>query len=565
MRAAIGELASRAEADPVGDVLSATYVDPRLTEQLATSNHQLLFGRRGTGKTHALRVMAERLGRRPSEVVIYADLRILGDTRVQRPQERAAVFLRQLLQLVQRELVNRSGSGYAFANARKAMAQFEKVLAEQGFALRELTSERTSGESGETSARAGVKVSPTSAGVSAGVEAKEGFHETDKDSRTFVPVEQVDFTAVAVALKDVSQAAGLKRLTLLLDEWSEVKPIQAQVYLADYIKHVFFAVDGASVKIAAIQHRSRTRGVDVGGAEIGFEENQDVFAVTMLDEQAFSYDRDPQRVEAMLEQLLYRHLAVELARAAERGDLLPGPPPPRPHFLKRLFQHEAAPAEDVVVRVADALRRPGWGERFFADIGDEFMRERFAVATPDELVAAMFDGAAFSELARGAQGVPREFLNVLSRAVFDPGRQGKLDVRAIRAGLLTAQGTKLKGLEGPEKAMLSALIRTVTAQGARCFLADHQLADDETFQALVDERLLHRLNSDVADPREPADIYDVYTLDYGSYVRMIAEGELRDDDLTAGLQAPAGGRLSPFGDGRYIRRVIVTRDALDLT
>ena len=46
--------------------------------QLDNENNQVLFGRRGTGKTHLLRVLEQEAHSNPDSISLYIDLRILG-------------------------------------------------------------------------------------------------------------------------------------------------------------------------------------------------------------------------------------------------------------------------------------------------------------------------------------------------------------------------------------------------------------------------------------------------------------------------------------------------------
>src|SRR3954453_10014389 len=95
VRAAIGSMSVRAasatgeESALSGERSTATYVDPKLLDQLATPDYQIIYGRRGTGKTHALQVLEKRLRPRSSEIVIFTDLRNLGDASEPSDTERA--------------------------------------------------------------------------------------------------------------------------------------------------------------------------------------------------------------------------------------------------------------------------------------------------------------------------------------------------------------------------------------------------------------------------------------------------------------------------------------------
>jgi len=60
------------------EILARTFVDAEpLFIQLSSRNHQVLYGRRGTGKTHALKFLAEQI-QGQNELSIYVDLRTVG-------------------------------------------------------------------------------------------------------------------------------------------------------------------------------------------------------------------------------------------------------------------------------------------------------------------------------------------------------------------------------------------------------------------------------------------------------------------------------------------------------
>jgi hypothetical protein len=73
------KLSRRAESRDLSQLLD-TFVDaaPLLT-LLSTHDHQIIYGRRGTGKTHALRYLGET-ERRAGHVSAYVDMRTIGST-----------------------------------------------------------------------------------------------------------------------------------------------------------------------------------------------------------------------------------------------------------------------------------------------------------------------------------------------------------------------------------------------------------------------------------------------------------------------------------------------------
>ena len=99
----------RAERTSV-DLLVATFVDSApLFDLLATPNNQVIYGRRGTGKTHALKFLSEQVTKY-GDLPIYLDLRsvgsngsIYGDTS-KSLAERASVLVVDVLTAIHDEL-----------------------------------------------------------------------------------------------------------------------------------------------------------------------------------------------------------------------------------------------------------------------------------------------------------------------------------------------------------------------------------------------------------------------------------------------------------------------------
>ena len=59
--------------------LVATFVDSApLFALLSSENNQVIYGRRGTGKTHALRVLAEHVQHQKDGIPVFLDMRTIG-------------------------------------------------------------------------------------------------------------------------------------------------------------------------------------------------------------------------------------------------------------------------------------------------------------------------------------------------------------------------------------------------------------------------------------------------------------------------------------------------------
>ena len=90
--------------------LRETFLDSGVAVALEAIDHQVLYGRRGTGKTHALRYIQSELDSR-GDLAIYADLRTIGSPEglfmgeSLPPAERAGRLLIDLLGLVHEGLL----------------------------------------------------------------------------------------------------------------------------------------------------------------------------------------------------------------------------------------------------------------------------------------------------------------------------------------------------------------------------------------------------------------------------------------------------------------------------
>ena len=66
------------QTDPIGLVETFVDVGPLFT-LLSSTDHQIVYGRRGTGKTHALAYLADEV-RRSGDLAVYIDMRTIGST-----------------------------------------------------------------------------------------------------------------------------------------------------------------------------------------------------------------------------------------------------------------------------------------------------------------------------------------------------------------------------------------------------------------------------------------------------------------------------------------------------
>src|SRR5689334_17781967 len=75
---AVSSIVSRSQRQADPDVLREAYVETGVMPQVDNFGHQIMYGRRGTGKTHVLQVLGAQMEETDNVFSIYMDIRLLG-------------------------------------------------------------------------------------------------------------------------------------------------------------------------------------------------------------------------------------------------------------------------------------------------------------------------------------------------------------------------------------------------------------------------------------------------------------------------------------------------------
>ena len=513
--AAFLRLSKRAETS-ARETLIHTFVDVGPLFTLLTSrDHQILFGRRGTGKTHALSYLADSR-EREHDVVVLVDLRNIGSNGglygdATRPlQERATGLLIDVLTEIHEALYRHfvaHDDGVDLAEAGPALDAIAEAIT-QVQVLGEVEQEVGSATGRKATEQTGASVSVGKGGPKATV----GVNAGQEDSISHTTLERrrgrerlyVNFGSTGAAFRRISGLLKEHHLWILLDEWSSI-PIPPQPYLADLLRRSIFPINGITVKIAAIEQRAEFQLRSEQGDYIGIEVGADASADISLDD-FMVFENDEERAKAFFRSLISRH-----AIAVTSGTDLEGKIPQDSGEL---------------VRVAFTEKR------------------------------------AFEEFVRSAEGVPRDAINVLALAA-QRGLSEPISVQHVRVAAKNwYQRDKDKVVAANEKAkdLLHWIIDTVIGERrARAFLLRSDQADD-LIEALYDARVLHLLKRSVSTHDQPGVRYDVYKIDYGCYVDLIATAKAPQGLLPLDTDAkdPVQFVDVPPDDYRSIRRAILS-------
>lgn len=175
MTRAVSNIQPRSERQPDLDVLEKTYVDTGVLPQLQNDNNQILYGRRGTGKSHIFRVLGlthDREVGRPSH--LYVDVRLLGSAQLMTdPTQpltlRCISVFRDLLSEIQNFLLDVATDPSRDGTGLEQVSDVAEALTHVTHSVREREVTVESSARGEARAHLDADIGTSGVGVSAGL------------------------------------------------------------------------------------------------------------------------------------------------------------------------------------------------------------------------------------------------------------------------------------------------------------------------------------------------------------------------------------------------------------
>lgn len=505
------KLAKRAETyDRKHIIESFVDVGPLFT-LLSNADNQILFGRRGTGKTHVLGYLTTEI-QRNGVLAIQLDMRTIGSTGgiYSDPKltvaERSTRLLVDTLCALHDRIMTESldnAEEYDLSILGPLLDNFiesaTNVVVEGTVELREAESSNTSVSD---AAKLSLGTSLSRIRGSIGLDHKNTTTSGEERHRKCEGTERlrVLFGAVGRDFDRLVRSLPKSQLWIVLDEWSEI-PLDLQPYLADLLRRTIFPARGVTVKIAAIEQRCQFRISDPNVGHIGIEIGADAAASISLDE-FLVFDNNPKIAKQFFKELLYKHVRA-------------------------------------IVTTTNDLSLTG--------SSSDFIRELFTQTT------------AFDEFVRSAEGVPRDAINIIGVAA-QKALDGPISVPDIRAAARTwYTRAKQQAVSTKQEAqnLLNWIIdEVIQHRQARAFLLGSDVKD-ALIDFLYDARVLHVIRQGVSAQDLPGRRFNVYQLDYGCYVDIINTSrqprglfQVDVDGMTQYVEVP-------HTDFRSIRRAIL--------
>jgi hypothetical protein len=514
---AVASILQRSEKQQDLQKLVGTFVDVGILPQIDNINNQIIYGRRGTGKTHILKVLASLLRTNSRNVVVYIDARTLGstsqfsDTTIPIKQRCLSLF-RDIFIEIHNGLLNHIvyQPSTQSESALEALNELSRVMLEP--VTRYLTETVVSRNLDKVSDQASAGFSVDSK-KGANVKLESGSNDLKEKENTAsyraIQEDKVIFPDLVYILKQVLQKADAE-LYVLLDEWSSI-PSDIQPYLAEFIRKGFLPSPHVVFKIASLEYRSNFSLRDSSGNILGFELGADISTAVDIDDY-YVYDRNAERITKAFADMLYKHIDVGLPEG--------------------------------------------------------YMATNLKIKNGNELSSKMFTNKlAFEELVRASEGVARDLINISNKAFFDAQRRGldMIDERAIlEASRQWFEQDKENSLDDELRRVLKKIVGEVIGhRKARSFMLPRELEKNLTIQRLFDARVLHLMQRGYADKDNPGTRYNIYTLDYGTYVDLLNTSKQPQIDLIEGGTSDSDEFIVPFDDKRSIRRIVLSNRDLN--
>jgi hypothetical protein len=509
---ALLNLNKRAERT-ANEILVSNFVDSEpLFDLLATPNNQVIYGRRGTGKTHALKYL-ENSVKNKGDTAVYLDLRSIGsNTSIYNDGTRSLADRASTLII---DVLNALHDGFyelAVVAVDRAPnpAQITGRLDDLAHAISAIRisgaieQEQNTGSTRSLKDRISAKISGSPTTFSGELSLSNSGETEDRSSmrtkRSGSETVYIDFANVGTSITGLAGVLGSRRIWLLIDEWSEI-PIELQPYLADLLRRTILPVSSITVKIASIEHRLRFILIQDQGQYVGLELGADISADLNLDD-FLVFDNDQEKAVEFFRNLIFKHYQSEDPNSADSG-----------------------------------------------------------IQSSDQLVRVAFtQSPAFTEFVRAAEGVPRDALNLIAKVVTKSfGRKIAMsDIRAAaRDWYQQDKASSILGNPGLHAVLDYVVDSVIGERRARAFLFP-TATRDAAIEQLFDARLLHILKKNVSSRDEPGARYDVYKIDYGCYVELanttwMPKGLFGDEFLDSLVKETE----VPWDDYRSIRRAIL--------
>lgn len=480
---------------------------------LRGNNNQILYGRRGTGKTHVLMYLKSIL-EKEDDCCVYIDLRKIGSTgsiysdkRIP-IEQRATRLFTDILQEIRNQIIcfivkndkNKEMYLSEITPLLDGLCDFLNNKIIKGNVKIEKQKQNKTGDDQKSIISISEKPSYT---YTTSTNNSQMEYEGVIEDGMFI--DYMDFSSVFHAIQEILDRISPHRLWILFDEFSELET-ELQILLSDIFRRVLCPLKNCIFKIAAIEHRSEFKRQFDTRNYCGLELGADASTSNLDDFMVFGNNHAQSL--AFFRELLYQHI----------NSMLP-----------------------VEEKLTDS---------------NEMVKQLFTQET------------AFEELVQAAEGVPRDAFNILVKAITED-YTNKVSVPNIRKAAKNWYNEDKQNpiLSYPGAMHLLGWIieRVINERHARAFLLRNDREYD-LINYLYDSRILHIIKQNISSRDNPGMRFNAYSIDYGCYIDLYTTARfplgLFQEEMDDGSFVFAD---VPKEDYRSIRRAILNMEEFNAT
>ncbi len=444
------------------------YAGLETLDKVISIKDQIIYGRRGTGKTHLLKALQEKLLADDQKYLpVYIDLRTFKPTL---ESDNGLYYALIIFQEIVVEVLKCVYVNLDYLYQEYTIEQQKIIIDPQRrkiLALLEKFNRSFDGKSftkmGETGFRVNeVKKLATNLKI-AKIPELFGSKEVNKEIESEdEKIKYISFSDMSDAISELLEAVDIDRIFCLLDEWSEI-PETSQYILAEFLKRTFVPKK-VTLKIAAIPNRTQL----ISENRIGLEDGGDIFGFPL--DNRYIYELYPEITKAFFNELLYKQLY---------------------------------------------LMDPQLYEIFYDN------KEKRPV---HNFINIFLANQALREILIASAGIPRDFLNIFISAYnifFTKTNNRHLVVADIRNATVEWYGVDKKktvDANSNAKLLLDKIINDILITKKRChFLIPEKYEKVKELNDLIDLRVIHLRKRGISHKGNKGVVYNVYYLDYACY------------------------------------------------
>lgn len=473
VKAAIQQIAFRTEREDPNAVVDSFY-DCNITSHLTNRNHQIIQGRRGTGKTHILLVLKDKLENECCHCV-YFDCKTTGsaadisDTELPE-NHRAIQLIRDFLLFLHKDFLHYFSDVLHGEESEKKIVIRELLdhLHNECFSTGQIADkyEKSQNQKHKLSRNTSenVKFSLSSA-LAAGLDRVENKFREHENGAVYnisgKSYNNIVIPNVYQCLNRLAEISG-KEFVVLIDEWSNL-PEDIQPHFAQFLNKSILPSSRITLKVAVVKGRTQYC-IKKNNSIYGFEVGADISVALDLDN-VYMYDRNPRQVFSNLYKILWTHLK---AKGVIKDISVES-------FLGTLFQ---------------------------------------------DLKSAIL-------LARASEGNPRDFILIVNYCIIEMdgiGNSGTwIDSTTVcQAASSWFNRDKESALSPKQKQLLSDISTYVVHRNnTRGFVLSESYLDDVAIQSLIDARVLHVAQTGLHFFNLSKEALAILVLDFGTYVHRL--------------------------------------------